>query len=258
MNLRTQRGVVKGVITRIARLRYLRVIGFAVGGVAVAGAAVLVTASASGLNIGLRPSSTQPSQSETTSVAQKANATAVCNGFIAHLSTDLGKTQAQVNAAIQKAIGEALADDVKNKDLTQAQADAIKARLGTQPPCALAGVGGAAAPVNRAKIGAYMQQLESAAASALGISDAQLKTDLANGMSLSQVAAAQKPPVSEADFRTRLIAKLKPLLDTAVTNKQLTSTQEQMILQQLQKGPIPLWNAPIKRGTTAPASPATT
>ena len=97
-----------------------------------------------------------------------------------------------------------------------------------------------------------------AAASALGITDAQLKTDLATGMSLSQIAAAQKPPVSEADFRTRLIAKLKPLLDTAVTNKQLTSTQEQAILQQLQTGPIPLWNTPIKRKTTAPASPATT
>jgi hypothetical protein len=228
-----------------------------VGGVAVAGAAVLVTASAAGLNVGLRPSSTQASQSETASVAQKASSTAVCNGFIAHLSTDLGKTQAQVNAAIQKAIGETLADEVKNKDLTQAQADAIKAKLGSQPPCALAGVGGTAVPGNRAKIGAYMQQLESAAASALGISDAQLKTDLASGMTLSQVAAAQKPPVTEAEFRTRLIAKLKPLLDTAVTNKQLTSTQEQAILQQLQRGPIPLWNAPIKRKAPAPASPAT-
>jgi hypothetical protein len=228
-----------------------------VGGVAVAGAAVLVTASAAGLNVGLRPSSTQPSQSETASVAQKAGSTAVCNGFIAHLSTDLGKTQAQVNAAIQKAIGETLADEVKNKDLTQAQADAIKAKLGSQPPCALAGVGGTAVPGNRAKIGAYMQQLESAAASALGISDTQLKTDLAGGMTLSQVAAAQKPPVTEAEFRTRLIANLKPLLDTAVTNKQLTSTQEQAILQQLQRGPIPLWNAPIKRKVPAPASPAT-
>jgi hypothetical protein len=258
MNLGARRCLVRGVITRIARLRYFRVVGFAVGGVAVAGAAVLVTASAAGLNVGLRPSSTQPSQAETAAIAQKANATAVCNGFIAHLSTDLGKSQAQVNAAIQKAIGETLADEVKNKDLTQAQADAIKAKLGNQPPCALAGVGGSAAPGNRAKIGAYMQQLESAAASALGISDAQLKTDLANGMSLSQVAAAQKPPVTEAEFRTRLIAKLKPLLDAAVTNKQLTSAQEQTILQQLQTGPIPLWNTPIKRKTPPAATPATT
>ncbi len=242
----------------MAKLRYLRVAGFAVGGVAVAGAAVLVTVSAAGFNVGLRPSSTQPTQSETASLSEQANATAVCNAFVSHLSTDLGKSQAQVNAAIQKAIGETLADEVKNKDLTQAQADAIKKKLAGQPPCALSGIGRPAAPVNGAKIGAYMQQLESAAAAALGISDAQLKTDLANGMSLSQVAAAQKPAVTEAEFRTKLIANLKPLLDTAVTNKQLTSTQEAAILQQLQTGPIPMWNTPIKRKTPAPASPATT
>ena len=249
----------KSVITRIAKLRYIRVAGFALGGVAVAGAAVLVTASAAGLNVGLRPSSNQPAQSNTASLTEKANATAICNGFISHLSTDLGKSQAQVNAAIQKAIGETLADEVKNKDLTQAQADAIKKKLGSAPPCALSGVGApAAGPTSRAKIGAYMQQLESAAASALGISDTELKADLAKGMSLSQIAAAEKPPVTEAQFRTNLIAKLKPLLDTAVTNKQLTSAQEQTILQQLQTGPIPLWNTPVKPRTTAPPSPAST
>jgi hypothetical protein len=246
------------VITRISRLRYVRVIGFALGGAAVAGAAVLVTASAAGFSVGIRPSSSQPTQSETASISQKVNKTAICNTFISHLSTDLGKSQAQVNAAIQKAIGETLADEVKNKDLTQAQADAIKAKLANQPPCAVSGIGRPAAPAKQPKIGAYMQQLESAAASALGISDSQLKADLANGMTLSQVAAAQKPPVTEAQFRTKLIAKLKPLLDTAVTNKQLTSTQEQAILQQLQTGPIPYWNTPMKRKTTAPASPAAT
>ena len=256
MNLGPAPCVVRGVITRIARLRHLRVVGFAVGGAAVAGAAVLVTASAAGLNVGLRPSTPQPTQPETASIAQKAGATAICDMFISHLSSDLGKTQAQVNAAIQKAIGETLADEVKNKDLTQAQADAIKKKLGSQPPCALAGAGGSAAPRSPAKIGSFMPQLESAAASALGISDAQLKTDLASGMSLAQIAAAQKPPVSEADFRTRLIAKLKPLLDTAVTNKKLTPVQEQAILKQLQTGPIPLWNTPIKRKTPVTATPA--
>ena len=62
--------------------------------------------------------------------------------------------------------------------------------------------------------------------------------------------------LSEADFRTRLIAKLKPMLDTAVTNKQLTSTQAQAIIQRLQTGPIPYWKAPVKHSkTTSPASP---
>jgi hypothetical protein len=257
MNPGTRRCVVRNVITRIARLRYLRVVGFAVGGVAVAGAAVLVTASAAGLNVGLRGSSTQPTQAESASISQ-ATASALCSSFTSHLASDLGKNSTQVNAAVQKAIGETLADEVKNGTLTQAQADAIKKRLTGQPPCALGGFNKAPDPGPTARIGAYTPQLMAAAASALGISDAQLKTDLASGKSLSQIAAAQKPPVAEADFRTRLIARLKPLLDTAVTKKQLTPTQEQAILQQLQKGPIPMWNTPIRRKTTAPASPATT
>ncbi|HEV2029751.1 MAG TPA: hypothetical protein VGS16_14685 [Candidatus Dormibacteraeota bacterium] len=241
----------------LAKLRYLRIVGFAVGAAAVTGAAVLVTASAAGLNVGFRPSTPASAQVDTASIGDQATTSAVCNNFISHLASDLGKNSTQVNTAIQKAIGETLADEVKNKDLTQAQADAIKKKLTSQPPCALGGFNKTPDPGASAKIGAYTQQLLSAAASALGISDAQLKTDLASGMSLSQIAAAQKPPVTEAQFRTNLIAKLKPLLDTAVTNKQLTTTQEQTILQHLQTGPIPFWNTPMKRKHTAPASPAT-
>jgi hypothetical protein len=245
-------------MTRLAKLRYLRVASLAAGAVAVAGAAVLVTASAAGLNVGFRANSQQPAQADIASISQQASASAVCNDFISHLSSDLGKSQSQVNAAIQKAIGETLADQVKSKAITQAQADAIKKKLASQPPCALAGLGKTPAPGAGTKIGAYTQQLVSAAASALGISDAQLKTDLAKGMTLSQIAAAEHPAVTEAQFRTRLIAKLKPLLDTAVTNKRLTSAQEQAILQRLQTGPIPFWNTPLKRKATAPATPATT
>ena len=78
-------------------------------------------------------------------------------------------------------------------------------------------------------------------------------------MSLSQIAAAQKPPVTEAQFRSKLIAQLKPLLDTAVTNGKLTSTQENAILQRLQTGPIPFWNTPVRKPKAAASpSPSTT
>jgi len=242
---------------RFQTTRLLRVVGFAAGGVAVAGAAVLVTASAAGLNVGFHTSSPQPAQAAAASVASKANASTICNDFISHLSSDLGKSQSQVNSAVQQAIGETLADEVKNGDLTQAQANAIKARLASRPPCTLAGSltpGPAASP---AKVGAYLQQLMTAAASALGISDATLKADLAKGMTLSQIAAAQKPAVTEAQFRTRLIAQLTPLLGAAVKSNKLTSAQEQAILKQLQTGEIPYWNAPIRKlRPAAPASPA--
>ena len=242
---------------RLINLRHLRILGFAAGAVAVSGAAVLVTASAAGLNLGFHSSAPRATQPEAAAIGQKADATAVCNAFIGHLSTDLGKSQSQVNTAIQKAIGETLADEVKKGDLTQAQADALKKKLAGQPPCALSGVGRTGAPGDKATIGAYQAQLVTAAASALGVSETQLKADLAAGKTLSQIAAAKNPPVTEAQFRTNLIAQLKPLLDTAVKNNKLTAAQEQSILQRLQTGPIPYWSTPVKHKTTAPASPAT-
>jgi hypothetical protein len=245
----------------LSSFRYIRIAGFALGAVAVAGAAVLVTASASGLTVGLRPAASNQAAAAVTAanVSQTAGASAVCTDFVSHLSSDLGKSQSQVNAAIQKAIGETLADQVKNKQLTQAQADAIKQKLAAQPLCSLAaGLGKKPGPAAGAQAGAYMQQLLTAAASALGITGPQLRSDLASGMSLSQIAAAQTPPVTEAQFRTKLIAQIKPLLDKAVTNKKLTTAQEQTILQRLQTGPIPFWTTPIhKPKTAAPASPAT-
>jgi hypothetical protein len=244
-------------MTSLLKSRYFRIVGFAAGAVAVSGAAVLVTASAAGYNVSFRPSSSQPALATTASTAQKANATAICSSFISHLSSDLGKTQAQVNAAIQKAMGETLADQVKNGDLTQGQADAISKTLANQQPCAVTGVGRLGNPGNSATIGAYMPQLVTAAASALGVSETQLKSDLAAGKSLSEIAGAKNPPVTEAQFRTNLTAKLKPLLDTAVTNKKLTTTQEQAILQRLQTGPIPMWNKSIKHKPTAPATATT-
>jgi hypothetical protein len=249
-------------MTPISRFRHLRIAGFALAAAAVAGAVVLITASASGFTVGFKPAaSSQPVAASDASAAitQATTAGAVCTDFVSHLSSDLSKSQSQVNAAIQSAISQTLADEVKNKQLTQAQADAIKKKLTSQPLCTLAnGLGKAPKPSTRGQIGAYTQQLLSAAAAALGITPTQLTTDLGKGQTLSQIAAAQKPPVSEADFRTRLIAQLTPLLDTAVKNQKLTAAQEQSILKQLHTGPIPFWNTPLhKPKPAAPAVPAT-
>ena len=171
-----------------------------------------------------------------------------------HFATNLGKSQSQINSAFQKAIADTLADEVKAGQITQAQADAIKAKLANQTPCTLPKPrtpGG-----DKTVIGAFMQQYLAAAASALGISQTQLTTDLKSGQSLSQIASAQN--VSEADFRTKLIANLKPTLDQAVTDKKITAAQEQAILNRLQTGQLPLWNLPAHRPKpTAPAAPGT-
>ncbi|TMC10038.1 MAG: hypothetical protein E6J29_12550 [Chloroflexi bacterium] len=85
-------------------------------------------------------------------------------------------------------------------------------------------------------MGAYL----SAAAGALGITEAQLKMDLKNGQTLSQVAAAQN--VSEDDFKARVSSALKPKLDAAVAAGKLTQAQEDAALAKLQQGDPPLWS----------------
>ena len=242
------------MIKSIATFRHLRVVEFAVGAVAIAVGAVWITASAAGLNVDLRPTASSSAQSAGAPAAgagqQTGKASAVCNDFVSHFASDLGSTEAKVDTAFQKAVGQTLDDEVKNGDITQAQADAIKQKIAGQAPCALMP---SAPKAPTSDLGAYKQALLTAAASALGITDQQLTTDLAKGMTLSQIAAAQNPPVTEAQFRDRLIAKLMPLLDAAVTNKKLTSAQEQAIIQQLKTGPIPYWNRPMP----APKKPAT-
>jgi hypothetical protein len=235
------------MITRLGKQRILRVIGLAVGAVAVAGSAVIVTASAAGVSFGSRPAaSTQSVQANTSSTA--------CSNFMKHFAVEIGKSQAQINSAFQKAIADTLADEVKSNQITQAQADAIKKKLANQTPCALpTSVGHTKPGGHKAEIAAYMQQYITASAAALGVSESQLKTDLAAGQSLSQVAAARK--VSEADFRTKLIANLKPSLDKAVTDKKLTADQETTILNRLKTGPLPLWNTAPKHKPTTAASP---
>jgi lipoate-protein ligase A len=237
------------MITTLGKHRYLRIAGFAMAAVVVATGAVLVTASASGLNFGTRPDAAV----ETASINSAANSQTACTAFMKHLAVDLGKSQADINKAVQKAIGETLTDQVNSKELTQAQADAMKQKLASQNACALiAGAGSKPGHGDRGRHGAaYMQQYLSAAAAVLNISDAQLKTNLSKGQTLSQMAT---PKFTLDTFRTALISKLQPQLDTAVKNNQMTSAQEQAIINQLKTGALPYWDKPMH---TKPVAPGT-
>ena len=248
----------EAMITTLGKHRYLRIAGFAIGAVVVATGAVLITASASGLNLSARPAGANLPDAavETASINSAANSPAACAAFMKHLAVDLGKSQADINKAVQKAIGETLTDQVNSKQLTQAQADAIKQKLANQNACAIiAGAGTKPGHGDRGHHGpAYMSQYLSAAAAVLGITDVQLKTNLSKGQTLSQMAAAHSPAISLADFRTALIAKLQPQLDTAVANKKMTAAQEQEIINKLKTGPLPYWDKPMH---TVPAAPGT-
>src|SRR3989475_2832835 len=152
------------MITRLWKLRRLRVAGFAVGAGAIAGIAVVATASAAGMAFGFRPNTAPQSQSGASlAAAQSRASSAACGEFMSHFAVEIGKSQAEINAAFQRAIADTLADEVKAGHLTQAQADAIKQKLASQTPCTLPSL----APHSGDKgIAAYMAQYVAAAASA--------------------------------------------------------------------------------------------
>jgi hypothetical protein len=228
--------------------RLLRAASLAMGAVIIGGVAVVATASAAAM-IGFRPSSPAQANESAVTAAEARVSSQVCSDFMSHFAVEIGKTQAEINAAFQRAIADTLADEVKAGHLTQSQADTIKQRLANRTPCTLGGL-----QPRGAKLQAFMQQYVAAAASALGITPAQLKTDLRNGQSLSDIATSKK--ISESDFRAKVIANLKPVLDNAVTNKRITSTQEQAILTRLQSGQLPLWNRAPKHKPAPAASPS--
>ena len=225
--------------------RFLRAAGLAVGAVIIGGVAVVAAASVAGM----RPSSNAEANDLATTAAEQRISTAACNEFMTHFATEIGKSQADVNAAFQRAIADTLADEVKAGRITQAQADTIKAKLANKTPCSLPELN-----PRGAKVEAFMQQYVAAAAAALGIPEDQLKSDLRNGQSLSQVASSKN--ISEADFRTKVIANLKPALDRAVSNKRITAAQELTILEHLKTGPLPLWNRPLKHRPSPAATPS--
>lgn len=227
------------------KTRVVRVAGTAVGAVIIGAIAVVAMAS----TLGLRPSANAEANDLAVTAAQEKVLSAVCKDFMTHFATEIGKSEAEVNAAFQRAIADTLADEVKAGHLTQAQADTIKQRLANRTPCSFGGL-----KPRGAQLEAFMQQYLAAAASALGITEATLRTDLRSGQNLSQIAASKN--VSEATFRSKVVAAMKTALDKAVANKRITTAQEDAILNRLRNDPLPLWNKPLKRKPAPATSPS--
>jgi hypothetical protein len=205
--------------------RAARVYLTAVGAVSVAGVATVAATSTPLL-------AASPSPSPTTGQAY-------CDRFTGHVASNLGKTQAQVQKAISDAIGQTLGDAVKNGDLTQKQADAIKSRLGSGgSTCAgLPGIGrrgGLGAPPRIEAVG--LGEI----AKSLGISQTELQQDLRSGKTVKDLAAAKG--MDEAAFRSKLASVTKADLDQQAASGKITQKQEDAVLQRIQSGPLPFWD----------------
>ena len=224
------------MLPRAAKV-YLTVVAAALA----AGLIVLVTAAATGTDLAVLAAGTPQPGSPSTKAQTN------CDRFVGHLASNLGKTPDQVKKAMTDALNQSLADAVKAGELTQQQADAIKARESGKPVCsgALPGVGerghgrGRAARVGLAEY-----------AKALGISEQDLRQQLAAGKTVKDIAASQN--LSESDFRGKLVDVVKADLDARVKSGKLTQQQEDDVLNKLKNEPLPLWDKPVKKPATPP------
>jgi len=184
-------------------------------------------------------SGASPSPSATSSAAGSG-----FNGrssFLQHLAQRLGISQDQVQTAIKTASKDAVADAVSAGRLTQAQADKIDQRIdngqGGFPGAFGRGPGGPRP--NGARPGARPNgaAVLNAAAGALNMQPADLRTQLRSGKSLKDVAAAQNVDFSKV--QAAITNAVKPQLDQAVQAGKLTQQQETNILNRITSGNFP-------------------
>lgn len=213
-----------------------RLVAAGLGALVVAGIAVGASVYATGANLGL-PAAAKPSPSPG---AQNQ----ACQTFVHHLAQNLGKSDADTRAALQKSAGQTIDDAVAAGKLTAAQATKLKQRIGGNV-CFYRGRLGARAPQL-----AIRTELLKAAAATLNLTPRQLMQDLRQGKTLSQLAGG----MTEDQFRAALTGHVKTDLDAQVKAGRLTQAQEDKFLQRLKTAPIPFWNS-LPKGPR-PAIPA--
>jgi hypothetical protein len=146
--------------------------------------------------------------------------------FLADAADRLGVQPSKLEDALEQAALDRVDAAVKDGRLTQAEANAIKARISSGD----FGPGlGLFAPGLGQHVGIAFG-LE-AAASYLGLTEAQLRADVESGQTLAQVAAAQGKSVD--GLKQALVADAKSHLDQAVAEGKITAAQEQQMLSDL-------------------------
>lgn len=139
-------------------------------------------------------------------------------------ANQLGISSAKLSAALEKAISDRIDAAVAASRLTKAEGDALKQRLQSGDFPIFGGVGR-----GFGHFGFFGDF--SAAAGYLGLTEAQLRTQVESGKSLAQIAQAQGKSVS--GLVDAIVNAAKQKLDDAVAAGRLTKAQESEMLSGL-------------------------
>ena len=143
----------------------------------------------------------------------------------------LDVTPQKLRDALAAAQDDQLDEAVKNGDLTQKQADAIKQRR--KQFGSVLGHGGKGPLLHRKHLGGPAFGLFSDLAKSLDLSAKELRSKLRDGKSIADVAKAQGK--SLADVRSAVKAAAKTRTDKAVKDDDLTRKQADALLEHLDK-----------------------
>src|SRR5436190_1021945 len=144
-------------------------------------------------------------------------------------ANQLGIEPSKLSNALEKALEDRVDAAVAAGRLTKAEGDALKQRIEAGDVPLFAG------PGHGPGFGLHHEGLRGfdAAASYLGLTEAQLRTQLENGKTLAQVAKDQGK--SADGLIDALVADAKKHLDDAVTDGRITQAQEDQVLSDLKQ-----------------------
>ena len=162
--------------------------------------------------------------------------------FLEKLANILHLTPSQTQADIKQAELQTVDQMLKDGKITQAEADALKARInGSQGLGPFPGPGFSFREHGNGNFGAYrtlMMDLRTAelnaAASALHMSVSDFQSALRSGKSLADLETQQK--VADSTVQTAVKSAAKGVLDKAVQAKTITQAQEDAILARIGTG----------------------
>lgn len=173
--------------------------------------------------------------SQHTAVATPNAKSQMCDLFQQSLAKRLGISVSTLQQDRQGALGDVLAQAVKDGKLTQAQADKIKQQAQNRPGCDRAVRHNFASPLPMQLLKKYQSDLVTPIAQALKLSPDQLKSQLQSGKSLNEIAQAQH--VSVSDLQAVAIKTFNNVLDKAVSAKDITQAQADQARQFVQNHP---------------------
>lgn len=168
--------------------------------------------------------------------ASKLTASSETQAVVNDAAKQLGVTPTALSNALKKALENRVDAAVSAGRLTQAQGNALKARIeaNTLPPLFFDGRGRGDADGDRGfgHHGGFHDDL-AAAASYLGISESKLETELSGGKTLAKIAGENGKSV-DGLIQALVAAKTKEL-DADVAAGRLTKAEEQQILSSLKQ-----------------------